>query len=586
MVVTIPNQIQSESPITNYNGVQYKTSSSVSYYLGFRGIITRNLTVMIPQKEGQVNNDLVSTMSSSSDRPQNPLCVDNIKESSLQLILLWSCLAGSFVIMYILHRFHATWFPESIGVLLLGVIVGVFCRYVVPATWGVEVVTQLDPGIFFSFFIPAIIFDAGYTLDRGDFFGNIGGIILYAVVGTVISSIVVACGLYILGQYGVSLELGFVECFMFGALISAVDPVATLAIFCALGVPPTLHYLVFGESIVNDAVAIVLFETFEKFKYATQDDLLQVSFLGLLQFCYVSVGSILVSIVFCVISAFIFKYSALRHTPKLEMGIFFVIAYLSYLVSLPYLSGIMTILTSGILMSHYSLPNLSKQSSVAIMGTSNSLAMICETLTFLYTGFALFAFDNNQWHIPFVCFTILFCLIGRFLNIIPLTGILNLYRTNKIGFKYQFIMWFSGLRGAIAFALAIGLRSDPKGEYIFTATLATVFFTIIFLGGGTYPILKGLKVQKSTEVGAVLPKKDHWLVNLDDKYFQRWFIREDVLAEMRAAEEQALKDYQEKQKEREEEKLAEIVVDNGSKSSIQESESIELMTTHNDSEEK
>ena len=159
-----------------------------------------------------------------------------------------------------------------------------------------------------------------------------------------------------------------------------------------------------------------------------------------------------------------------------------------------------------------------------------------------------------------------------------------MFRTNKIGIKYQFIMFFSGLRGAIAFALAIGLRSElPKGEYIFTATLATVFFTIIFLGGGTYPILKGLKVQKSNEVETFVPKKkDHWLVNLDDKYFQKWFIREDVLAEMKAAEEQALKEYEEKQKEKEEEKLSEVVVDSGSKSSLHESDTVELMSAHHD----
>ncbi|KAG2388848.1 hypothetical protein C9374_000287 [Naegleria lovaniensis] len=547
----------------------YKTSSKIQYFVGLRGMITRNVTLYVPEESSSPNgHGTDSVMSSGSketsdSRPNNPLCVDNIKESSVQLILLWLCLAASLVIMYILHRFHAAWFPESIGVLFLGVIVGIIARYAIPSSWvQVEVFTQLDPGIFFSFFLPAIIFDAGFTLDRAGFFGNIGGIILYALVGTFTSSLVVGCGLYILGYYGLSIELGLVESLMFGSLISATDPVATLAIFCALGVPSTLHYLVFGESIVNDAIAIVLYETFEKFREAGKDDLVLVTFKSMGQFLYVSIGSILVALVFGILSSLIFKYGALRHTPKLEMAIFFVLAYLSYLVSLPYLSGIMTILVVGILMNQYSKPNLSEQTATALLTVSNALAMICETFTFLYIGFALFAFENNKWDVRFIVFTILLCLIGRFLNIVPLSGILNMYREHKISMKYQFIMWFSGLRGAIAFALSMSLKSEGgKGEYIFTTTLATVFFTIIFLGGGTFPVLKITKVQQENQIVApqALVKKDHWLVKLDKNYFQKWFIRQDVREQMLAQEQAAIAEYKEKkeeqQKQEEEEAL-------------------------------
>ncbi|EFC49034.1 predicted protein [Naegleria gruberi] len=486
--------------------------------------------------------------------------------------------------MYFLHRFHIAWFPESIGVLCIGVIVGVIAKYAIPSTWiHHQVFTQLDPGIFFSLLLPAIIFDAGFTMDKSGFFGNIGGIILYAVFGTFISSVVVGCGLYILGYYGLSLQLTLIECMMFGSLISAVDPVATLAIFCALGVPTTLHYLVFGESIVNDAVAIVLYETFEKFKDATKDDLLIVTLKGAAQFCYVSIGSVLVAIIFGVIAALIFKYGALRHSPKLEMSIFFVLAYFSYLVSLPYLSGIMTILISGVLMSHYSVPNLSEQSSNALLSTSNSLAMICETFTFLYVGFALFAFDNNKWHIPLICFTILLCLLGRFLNIVPLSGILNMYRTGKISFKFQFVMWFAGLRGAIAFALSMQLKSHGgNGEYIFTTTLATVFFTILVLGGGTFPLLKVMKIKKP-EIAppTILDKQDHWLVKLDKKYFQKFLIRKEVLEKMNEEESKKIQEYHAKKEE--ESKMRHEFDEYNEHHPHNESDEIELLAYNNGS---
>ena len=79
---------------------------------------------------------------------------------------------------------------------------------------------------------------------------------MFAVFGTTISALVVGGGVYLLGVADVVYQLDFVQSFAFGSLISAVDPVATLAIFQALDVDPVLNMLVFGESILNDAVAI------------------------------------------------------------------------------------------------------------------------------------------------------------------------------------------------------------------------------------------------------------------------------------------------------------------------------------------
>lgn len=87
---------------------------------------------------------------------------------------------------------------------------------------------------------------------------NIGSILVFAIAGTTISALVIGAGIYVLGIAEVAYRLSFVESFAFGSLISAVDPVATVAIFHALDVDPVLNMLVFGESILNDAIAIVL----------------------------------------------------------------------------------------------------------------------------------------------------------------------------------------------------------------------------------------------------------------------------------------------------------------------------------------
>jgi len=127
----------------------------------------------------------------------------------------------------------------------------------------VDDMLKLDSRAFFLFFLPPIIFESGYNLHKGNFFGNFGSIMIFAVFGTIISTLVIAIGLGSLGL------LPWVDAFVFGSLISSVDPVATLAIFNALDVDPTLYTLVFGESVLNDAIAIVLFKTFLGFMHSS-----------------------------------------------------------------------------------------------------------------------------------------------------------------------------------------------------------------------------------------------------------------------------------------------------------------------------
>jgi sodium/hydrogen exchanger 8 len=134
--------------------------------------------------------------------------------------------------------------------------------------------------MFFFILLPPIIFESGYNLHKGNFFQNIGSILVFAIFGTVISAFIMGSGIYILGKVIVNeflisilstlnnfniqnkihltYSLNARESFAFGSLVSAVDPVATLAIFNALDIDPVLYMLVFGESILNDAVAIVL----------------------------------------------------------------------------------------------------------------------------------------------------------------------------------------------------------------------------------------------------------------------------------------------------------------------------------------
>ncbi|XP_032003884.1 sodium/hydrogen exchanger 6-like, partial [Hylobates moloch] len=120
-----------------------------------------------------------------------------------------------------------------------------------------------DPEVFFNILLPPIIFYAGYSLKRRHFFRNLGSILAYAFLGTAISCFVIGSIMYgcvtlmkVTGQ--LAGDFYFTDCLLFGAIVSATDPVTVLAIFHELQVDVELYALLFGESVLNDAVAIVL----------------------------------------------------------------------------------------------------------------------------------------------------------------------------------------------------------------------------------------------------------------------------------------------------------------------------------------
>ena len=132
--------------------------------------------------------------------------------------------------------------------------------------------TTFDPELFFNILLPPIIFHAGYSMKKQFFFRNIGSILTFAFIGTILSTFAVA-GI----MYGVTLMFAplskimtFIDTLRFGALISATDPVTILAIFSDLNVDVNLYALVFGESVLNDAVAIVITRTIELYEEAEQ----------------------------------------------------------------------------------------------------------------------------------------------------------------------------------------------------------------------------------------------------------------------------------------------------------------------------
>ncbi|XP_042317984.1 sodium/hydrogen exchanger 8 isoform X4 [Sceloporus undulatus] len=379
------------------------------------------------------------------------------QSSGMTIFFSLLVLAICIILVHLLIRYRLHFMPESVAVVSLGILMGAVIKIIEAqklANWKEE--EMFRPNMFFLLLLPPIIFESGYSLHKGNFFQNIGSITLFSVIGTAISAFIVGGGIYFLGQADVIYKLNMTDSFAFGSLISAVDPVATIAIFNALNVDPVLNMLVFGESMLNDAVSIVL----------TND---------------------------------VLKHIDLRKTPSLEFGMMIIFAYLPYgLAEGISLSGIMAILFSGIVMSHYTHHNLSPVTQILMQQTLRTVAFMCETCVFAFLGLSIFSFPH-KFEMSFVIWCIVLVLFGRAVNIFPLSYLLNFFRDHKITPKMMFIMWFSGLRGAIPYALSLHLGLEPieKRQLIGTTTIIIVLFTILLLGGGTMPLIRLIDIEDS-----------------------------------------------------------------------------------------
>lgn len=276
--------------------------------------------------------------------------------------------------------------------------------------------------------------------------------------------------------------LSIFEILLFAALISAVDPVAVLAIFEEVGVNPALYFLVFGESLLNDGVAVVFYKTMNTLNTINSSgvDIEATQYLlGFLSFFTVALGGLFVGIFVGLISALITRTT--RDVRVMEPLAIIGTAALAYFgAELFHWSGIISLIGCGLTQKHYTFKNVSEKSRTTVTYFVKMASSTSDIVIFLFLGKALVS-DDHVWHTGFVVWTISFCLICRFFSVYGLVWIANRYRIKKINLQEQFIMAYGGLRGAVGFSLVVMISEDVKPRQMFiTTTLAVTMFTIFF----------------------------------------------------------------------------------------------------------
>nr|XP_051682888.1 sodium/hydrogen exchanger 2-like [Oryctolagus cuniculus] len=431
-------------------------------------------------------------------------------------ITLWIMLASLAKIGFHLYNKMPTVVPESCLLIFVGLIMGGLIYSLNDKSPPV-----MDSDIFFLYLLPPIVLEAGYFMPSRPFFENIGTILLYAVVGTMWNAFGIGLSLYGICQvkYFNLQDVSLLHNLWFGSLIAAVDPVAVLSVFEEIHVNEKLHILVFGESLLNDAVTVVLYKLFKSFCEMPSIKLVDI-LAAIGKFFLVGIGGIFIGLLFGVFAAFTTRFT--KTIRVIEPLFVFLYSYLSYLTAeLFHLSGIVAIITCAMSMKRYVEANISQKSHTTIKYFMKMWSSVSDTLIFIFLGVSTIG-NNHEWNWPYICFTIIFCLIWRALGVLVLTFFVNKCHVNTVTRKDQFIIAYGGLRGAICFSLVFLLPEFSRKKLFIAATTVVILFTVFVQGMTIRPLVDLLDVTRRRETSPTVSEQilirffDHLLAGIED----------------------------------------------------------------------
>ncbi|XP_023790384.1 sodium/hydrogen exchanger 5 isoform X1 [Cyanistes caeruleus] len=319
-------------------------------------------------------------------------------------------------------------------------------------------------------------------------------------------------------------EAGLMDFLLFGSLISAVDPVAVLAVFEEVHVNETLFIIVFGESLLNDAVTVVLYKVFNSFVELGPAHIHATDYVkGVASFFLVSLGGTAVGLLFAFLLALITRFT--KRVRIIEPLFVFLLAYVAYLAAeMVSLSAILAVTFCGICCKKYVEANISQKSRTTVKYTMKTLASSSETIIFMFLGISAVDTSKWTWDTALVLGTLFFILLFRAVGVVLQTYVLNRFRLIPLDRIDQVVMSYGGLRGAVAFALVILLdREKVKAkDYFVATTIVVVFFTVIVQGLTIKPLVTWLKVKRSDHHKPTLNEElhehafDHILAAVED----------------------------------------------------------------------
>ena len=352
---------------------------------------------------------------------------------------------------------------------------------------------RLSPDLVFFIFLPALIFESGFNLDARQLMRELGPVLILAVPALVISTVVVGVGLSFFG-----FEL--IIALLFGALISATDPVAVIALFKELGAPERLTVLVEGESLLNDATAIVVFGILLAIAVGGGSLAWSDTDTVLIEFTRVFLGGALVGGIIGLLASELLYHLRSGVSAVLTMSV--VVAYGSFILAehTLHVSGVMAGAAAAVTLAGFGMTRLRHEASDAAKEIWEVIALICNSLLFLLVGLSVQVTELVAASVPAAVAMILI-LVSRaaaVYGLVPVTT--RLFSLPHVTPSEQHIMWWGGLKGGLAIAIVLSIPEDlPGRQLLLEMTLAIVLFTLLVNAPTIRPLMSRLRLDELTD---------------------------------------------------------------------------------------
>ena len=364
--------------------------------------------------------------------------------------------------------------PYTVGLMLTGIVLAV-------SPFPSDDI-GMTKDLIFNIFLPPLIYEAAIYIKWHELRRDLPVILTLATVGVLLSAAVMAAGMHYLAGWG------WQSAILFGVLIAATDPVSVIATFKEAGVHGRLRLLVEAESLFNDSTAAISFSIAVAFAMGGGMTV-SGTFMTLV---ITVVGGILCGLL---VAGGVLVLAGRTNDHLVEITLTTVAAYGSFLLAERFhLSGVLASLVAGLLTGNIgSLGSFTDKGREAVLSFWEFIAFTVNSLIFMLIGIRGAYQDFSNLLIPIVI-AIVLVLIGRALAIYPLSALFSRSALLQVRSSHQHILFWGGLRGALALALALGLPTElAQREAIVTVAFGVVAFSIFAQGLTIVPLLRKLK---------------------------------------------------------------------------------------------
>jgi CPA1 family monovalent cation:H+ antiporter len=361
--------------------------------------------------------------------------------------------------------------PYTVGLVLAGM--GLYFTHVY-IKW------HLSRDLIFFVFLPPLVFEAALFINWREFRKDLPVVGLLVSVGVALTAAATALGMH------VGLDWDWGSAVIFGVLIAATDPVSVIATFKGAKVPARLRLLIEAESLLNDGTAAVAFVAVLGVLAGAHPGPLAVAWSLIVTIA----GGLLVG---CAVAAALMLLAGRTPDYLVEITFTTLAAYGSFSIAEYYhVSGVLAALAAGLVVGNFRTSSLITNAGRHALGPFwEYVAFVANSLIFLLLGA-----QEAQQHFKVLwapaALAVILVTLGRAIAIYPLCAVFS--RTpRKVELRYQHVLFWGGLRGALALALALALPTElPRHDDIVTITFAVVAFSIFVQGLTISPLLRVL----------------------------------------------------------------------------------------------